>query len=225
MRCEPLDKLTDRGIMTIVSECSHLIMFMTQRQQQKEATAQRIFEAALKLFTTQGYEATTIESITNAAGVAKGTFFVHFPSKEAVLGHLSMLQLQRLRMLVEETPGFTELDLFTQCATMFRTLAAGVEGQRELVQQVALTSMMQGQILRPESQGVDVFDEILTNLAQRAQERGQLRPDTQPSDIAHLLRTTYFVTMLSWLQQNNEPFETLLLRYLKLIFEGIAATT
>ncbi|MFH0882782.1 MAG: TetR/AcrR family transcriptional regulator [bacterium] len=39
----------------------------------------------MALFRQQGVAATTVEQITRAAGVAKGTFFNHFPSKESLL--------------------------------------------------------------------------------------------------------------------------------------------
>jgi AcrR family transcriptional regulator len=45
----------------------------------------RIETAALDLFEQQGYAATTVEAIASAAGVARRTFFLHFPSKDAVL--------------------------------------------------------------------------------------------------------------------------------------------
>jgi TetR/AcrR family transcriptional regulator, regulator of mycofactocin system len=48
-------------------------------------TRSDIVAAALGLFDHAGFEATTIEQIAVAAGVARRTFFRYFPSKEAVL--------------------------------------------------------------------------------------------------------------------------------------------
>lgn len=44
-----------------------------------------IMDAALRLCMDIGYEAMSIEQITTAVGVAKGTFYYHFPSKTALL--------------------------------------------------------------------------------------------------------------------------------------------
>lgn len=41
--------------------------------------------AAVRLFTEQGYDETSIADITEAADVSKRTFFLHFPTKEDVL--------------------------------------------------------------------------------------------------------------------------------------------
>ncbi len=45
----------------------------------------RLEEAALDLFSEQGYDATTVEDIARRAGVTKRTFFRHFADKREVL--------------------------------------------------------------------------------------------------------------------------------------------
>jgi AcrR family transcriptional regulator len=56
-----------------------------RREKRREETAQKILAAAVRLFEKQGYTSTTVEQITEAADVGKGTFFNYFPSKEHVL--------------------------------------------------------------------------------------------------------------------------------------------
>jgi AcrR family transcriptional regulator len=51
---------------------------------QKPAPRERILAAADELFFHQGYRATGINQVIAAAGVAKATFFAHFPTKEAL---------------------------------------------------------------------------------------------------------------------------------------------
>ncbi len=46
------------------------------------ATRQRLLRAALRLFTEQGYHGTTTPALARAAGIAEGTIYRHFPSKE-----------------------------------------------------------------------------------------------------------------------------------------------
>ncbi|MDI5965411.1 TetR family transcriptional regulator [Streptantibioticus silvisoli] len=52
------------------------------REQKKAATRQALRQAALRLFTENGYERTTVRDIASAAGVTERTFFRYFPSKE-----------------------------------------------------------------------------------------------------------------------------------------------
>ena len=51
-------------------------------------TKRKIFETSMKLFAEKGYEATSIEEITATVGVAKGTLYYHFASKEEIFDFL-----------------------------------------------------------------------------------------------------------------------------------------
>lgn len=51
-------------------------------------TKRKIFETSMNLFATKGYDATSIEEITSIVGVAKGTLYYHFSSKEEIFTFL-----------------------------------------------------------------------------------------------------------------------------------------
>lgn len=51
-------------------------------------TKRRIFEISTQLFAEKGYEATSIEEITAVVGIAKGTLYYHFESKEEMFNQL-----------------------------------------------------------------------------------------------------------------------------------------
>ncbi len=51
-------------------------------------TKRKIFETSMNLFATKGYDATSIEEITSVVGVAKGTLYYHFSSKEEIFTFL-----------------------------------------------------------------------------------------------------------------------------------------
>lgn len=58
------------------------------RKEQKAATRLAIKEAAVRCYADLGYERTNIADIARAAGVAQGTFYVHFANKEAIIQEL-----------------------------------------------------------------------------------------------------------------------------------------
>jgi len=57
----------------------------SRRARRKEETRQRIIAAALELMQEKPFDQVTVEEIAERADVAKGTFFLYFPSKEQLL--------------------------------------------------------------------------------------------------------------------------------------------
>jgi AcrR family transcriptional regulator len=53
--------------------------------QAKESTRRKILDAAQELFRSTGFEATTTRDLARAAGIATGTLFNYFPTKEAIV--------------------------------------------------------------------------------------------------------------------------------------------
>ena len=51
-------------------------------------TKRKIFESSLNLFASKGYDGTSIEEITSSIGLAKGTLYYHFSSKEEIFEFL-----------------------------------------------------------------------------------------------------------------------------------------
>lgn len=58
---------------------------MAARHLSAAARKDQIMDAARALFLTKGYEPTTVEDILTRVGIAKGTLYHHFPSKEAIM--------------------------------------------------------------------------------------------------------------------------------------------
>ena len=55
---------------------------------EKGNTKQEIIEAALDLFSVQGFEATSVSQIADAVGIRKASLYSHFESKQAILDAL-----------------------------------------------------------------------------------------------------------------------------------------
>src|SRR4030081_2605468 len=89
-----------------------------RRQRRSSQTRERLFRAALDLFAQHGFADTTVEDITNAADVGKGTFFNYFPSKDHILLAFAEMQLAKLQSIIENLRTTNE-----PIPEFFRTLA------------------------------------------------------------------------------------------------------
>jgi AcrR family transcriptional regulator len=57
----------------------------TRRSQQKEQTRRKLYDVAMRLFHRDGYATVSVDDIVSVSGVARGTFYFHYPSKEDIL--------------------------------------------------------------------------------------------------------------------------------------------
>jgi len=69
---------------------------MGRRERRAAETRLRLFRCALQLFAARGFPNVTVEDITQAADVGKGTFFNYFESKDHVLGVMAEIQLGKV---------------------------------------------------------------------------------------------------------------------------------
>lgn len=102
------------------------------RERKRRETHQRLIEKGLKLFVKNGYEATTLDAIAEAAGISRRTFFYYFKSKEDVLlaAHDSGLRKALGPAMLAESPEQAPLDAVQKCLIK---LASGHETKESIV--------------------------------------------------------------------------------------------
>ncbi|UFS88744.1 TetR/AcrR family transcriptional regulator [Bradyrhizobium daqingense] len=79
------------------------------REQKRRETLRRIADTGLRLFLRNGYEATTLDAIAEAAGISRRTFFYYFKSKEDIIlawqgGFAEMIRRAILEQSTMQTP-------------------------------------------------------------------------------------------------------------------------
>ena len=192
-----------------------------RRQRRGAETRERLFRAALKLFGEKGFAETTVEDITNAADVGKGTFFNYFPSKEHILIAFSDMQLDKLQATVEHMrDGDEPMRAFFRSMTLRMTEepARAPDVVRAILQanlsSSSVRSVMQERNARAEG--------LLTQLMQIGQERGEFRRDLPPLELARVFRQTTFGTLLMWSLHGDASLAERIERAMEILWMGIA---
>ena len=88
-----------------------------------ELTRDHILKSAAKLFRDQGYVATTLRQIADAAGIQAGSVYYHFRSKDEILTEILDTGIDEVRKSVAG-----RLDALPADATPRQKIAAGIEG-------------------------------------------------------------------------------------------------
>ena len=78
---------------------------LSRRDRKAAETRIRLFRCALQLFADRGFPNVTVEDITEAADVGKGTFFNYFASKDHVLGVMAEIQIGKVREALAQATG------------------------------------------------------------------------------------------------------------------------
>jgi AcrR family transcriptional regulator len=76
----------------------------TLRERKKQRTREALLRVAIELFTTEGYERTTVDDIADAVGVSQRTFFRYFAGKEDAALALDEMTVTRVVEAVRARP-------------------------------------------------------------------------------------------------------------------------
>ena len=94
-------------------------------------TKQEILEAALELFSVQGFEATSISQIASAVGIRKASLYSHFENKQAILDALvkDVLEQYEAHSVFVRGNGENDADATGKQALTPDTAAQMIQGQ------------------------------------------------------------------------------------------------
>jgi len=192
-----------------------------RRSRRSVETRERLFRAALEVFSKKGFVETTVEDITNAADVGKGTFFNYFPSKDHILLAFAEMQLSRLRHAVDEArENIIPLRQFFRSLTSLMT----VEPTRHPdVIRVILLAFLSNPAVRQAM--LDLQDRVLaihSEMIQLGQERGEVRNDLPATAIALVFRQTIFGTLLIWSLYGDDSLPSRMESAFEVIWSGLA---
>ncbi len=193
---------------------------LSRRERKKLETRQALLEASLALFREKGYQATTVEEITDRADVAKGTFFNYFASKEALLDDLSVWHVGRLRAALDVSQGAPASPV-ARIKLLMRLTHEQVAQDMRLFRRAFAHRLHHP--APPPQRGKRALFGFFSELVREAQDCGEVRADVDAELVADLLRMAYFRRIVACCDDGDEPspveqFE----RIVDLLMEGLA---
>jgi AcrR family transcriptional regulator len=193
----------------------------SRRVRRSSELRERLFRAALALFGKKGYAETTVEDITEAADVGKGTFFNYFPSKEHILLGFAQLQLARLEIVVREIRNSSLPVKDGLRGLVHRMTEAPI--QNPAVVRALLQAHLSSQVVREEMFRLHrEHQKLIGGLLRHGQEQGEVRSDLPAEEIAQILRQTIFGTLLFWSLVGDASLTERIEQSLNLLWGGIA---
>lgn len=192
-----------------------------RRERKAEETRDRIFRAAIALFAERGLENVTIEQITAQADVGKGTFFNHFPSKEAVLAHFGGIQASRLEQAIAggEIAGSAR----EQVCGIIETLAS-YELTPELARALFISALGYNRFQEVGGDSIWRITGMLEKIIDEGQADGSLRSHGSSDESALFVLGLYFLALLTWCTGfTDKPMPEITRCYADLALKGLAA--
>jgi len=166
-----------------------------RRERHRAETRERLFHAALRLFAERGFQETTVEAITEAADVGKGTFFNYFPTKEHVLASFGDERIAMIARAVEDARKRRGPVL-----PVIKHLTTNLVGQesaallRSIYAAHASCTPVRAELQKRLRRARRLFTEMLL----LAQQRGEIRQDLAAAELARLIQIVFHGVALSW---------------------------
>ena len=162
---------------------------MTNREQQAQQTYEHILHIAEELLATSSYEELSISEICEKAGVSKGGFYHHFPSKDQIIAILIGRQMQEhvythIEPLLGEKDAMSLLHLYMQSGLDYLN-----NSPKDTLARCWLALSQHGELAN--SQLSLLSFELLQNILMQGIQEGSFRKDIDIIFYAQFIAATY----------------------------------
>jgi AcrR family transcriptional regulator len=178
---------------------------LTTRQKKALETREKLLKTSLELFNKHGYEHVSVEQITKACNVSKGTFYTHFPSKyDVILEKFEELDsfYSTVEKNIDQTLAASDkiLALYKE-QMLYLTNVVGKDLLRT-VYSAAMTNQVEQNhyLISPQRK---IFQIINTYIDEGVQQ-GEFVYDLQPIQMQQIIQRCMRANVYDWLIHNEE---------------------
>jgi AcrR family transcriptional regulator len=191
------------------------------REAQRLATRARVFDAALAEIGRSGLAGADVAAIATAAGVVRGTFYFHFPSKEHLLAELERAEEAKIvsKLGIETTePG----DLIAMLSLLIRQVLAAERRLGPVVFRDMLGLHFSATRPVEDELTEHPLAQYLIDVFASAQAAGQICRDADPGELGVIFLTGLFALLATGFGPSRAR-AALLDRYVTTIVQGMEA--
>ncbi|MGC1191045.1 MAG: helix-turn-helix domain-containing protein [Candidatus Binatus sp.] len=182
-----------------------------RRERQKQDRERRILAAARRLFDRKGYDATSMENVAARAGLAVGTLYNYFPSKEELLFAISRADTEPLLRIGEAILADPPDDPAEAIGALTEVMVQGITaGERRLWRELFVAS-----IAAPDTLGARLFAldlrliAQLTTMIERLKGRGAIDAGVDASRAAGLFYGICLTWSIAFATRDDLTIETM----------------
>ena len=164
---------------------------LSRRERKKLETRMRILDAALSLMAERGYDGVKVEEIAARADVANATFFLHFPTKSALIAAFNeqVSEMIAERLADFEAGAVDKLELL-------RALVLDEWGRHgDLLRKIVADAAAHEGGLMESSASLTA---LVTDIVREGQENKELSLDFEPDIVAQCLVASWRQATLQW---------------------------
>jgi len=190
------------------------------RDRQREETRRRVREHALAIFRRDGLAAARIDEIVKAAGVSRGTFYFHFPTKEDVIVEVLQEAEHRIAAAIAKLPRSTPVRraLHVACDNIAEEWAH----EPQLFPDVGAVGVRRA-AAQFRDQAADPVSAALAEIFRAAAARKELSAHLPAEVLADFFLVNAFAAALAWCAHPRLPLPTVLASVIEIFLTGARA--
>jgi AcrR family transcriptional regulator len=189
------------------------------REAKRLRTRARLFDAAVAEIARSGLADADVSAIATAAGVVRGTFYFHFPTKEHVLAELERNEEIKIVAELDEVAADAG-DLVSVLSTLVRHVLAAERRLGPVVFRDMLALHFSPTRPIEDELTQHPLADFLIGVIGSAQHAGRVVAEAEPSELAMFFLTGLFA-LLATRAQDSDASGALLSRYITTIVQGM----
>ncbi len=179
----------------------------SRRERRKLEFRDKILEAAIELFETQGCDATTLDDICRVADVSRPTFYKHYATKQELILELG----QKLWMRISKELSAAALDKHDSTRryveVFFETVRKEIAKYQRLERELIRQSMMADPHESKSAQLLQVLTNMFAAVYTLGKKRGDIGNRFPVDFLADMTMGAINVVMMNWALDENYPVQ------------------